>query len=254
MKKIPDFFRKGNIIPVTLIASALVGFITVLSLLAVPDALAPVTSMSLQPLQKTLALDEVFTVDVVVESTIPVNVFAGELLFNQDTLEVQSIDYNTSIADLWAEKPWYSNGNGTLNFIGGTTKKGGFTGDGKLITITFKAKVQGAGTLYIKNAQILQHDGLGTNAPLQVPLDALFTVETANSSSTAINLLNQQSQASTYEVVPQLPSTDLNGDGKQNISDVSILLLNIGGGDLHYDLNLDGLINLEDFNIVLNAR
>lgn len=254
MKKVSDFLRKGNIVPLTLIASAFVGFIAVMSMLAVPEVSNPVTSMRLEPLQKILALGETFTVAVAVESTIPVNVFAGELLFNQDTLEVQSIDYNTSIADLWAEKPWYSNGNGTLNFIGGTTKKGGFTGNGKLVTITFKTKIQGAGTLFIKDAQILQHDGLGTNAPLSAPIDALFTVEAKSSSTTSVNLLSEGTKASTYEVVPKLPSTDLNGDGKQNISDVSILLLNIGTGDLHYDLNLDGFVNLDDFNIVLKAQ
>jgi len=254
MKHVKNFLRKGNIIPVSLVASAFVGFVTVMSLLLVPTVSITSTSMYLQPLQKTVVIGETFTVDVVINTTLPANVFAGELQFDTTTLEVASIDYNTSIADLWAEEPWYSNGAGTLNFIGGTTQKGGFAGTGTLITITFKAKAYGAGTLYIDNAHILHHNGLGTDLPLVAPLDAIFTIKATSTTTPGVNLLSEEVATSVYEIVRELPSTDLNGDGKQNISDVSILLLNIGTEDLRYDLNLDKVVDLKDFNIVLGAR
>lgn len=255
MKKVKDFFRKGNIIPVTLVASALIGFLTVMSLLALPGYEHASTSMYLSPQSRSVEQDQIFTVAVVVESSIPVNAFAGELLFNNDTLEVQSIDYNTSIADLWAQRPWYSNGAGTLNFIGGTTRKGGFVGDDTLITVTFKAKQSGAGTLRIKDAQVLQHDGLGTNAPLSTPLEALFIVVSPTTTSAAtVNLITEQPSDSTYQVVTKLPSTDLNADGKQTFADVSVLLLNIGSTNVQFDLNMDGVVDLLDLQIVVQAK
>lgn len=248
------FFRKGNIVPVTLLASAFIGFITVLSFIVIPNEQNTLADMHLEPIHKTIILNEEFTVDVVVTATIPVNVFAGELFFDHTTLEVQSIDYHTSVADLWAEEPWYNNGEGTLKFEGGTTRKGGFIGTDKLITITFKATKQGVGTLFIKDAQILQHDGLGTEVALSKPSDAIFTIQTQDSSSTTSNLLRQSTTPSNYEVVTQKPSTDLNGDGKQTIADTSILLLNLGSQDMRYDLNLDGSVDFKDFNIILQAK
>lgn len=251
MKKVSDFFRKGNAIPIMLIASAFVGFMTVMGVLLLPESPGVLAQMTLEPTHATLQVGDTFTVDVIVSASVPVNVFAGTLIFDTSTLEVQSIDYNTSIADLWAKEPWYSNGDGTLNFIGGTTHTGGFIGSDKLITIHFKAKTSGAGSLFIKNAQILQHDGLGTNAPLAVPIDALFTVEPKDQPS---NLLKQSASPATYKVVPQKPSTDLDGDGKQTFADVSILMLHIGSTNDRYDFNLDGFVDLKDLNIILGAK
>jgi hypothetical protein len=186
-----------------------------------------------------------------------VNVFAGELLFDTNTLEVVSIDYNISIADLWAEEPWYSNGDGTLTFIGGTTRSGGFLGTDTLITITFKAKEEGGGSLLISDATILQHDGLGSEAVLAEPIDALFTVteqSTTSTTTTDANLIQAVRMGSTYNVVQSLPSTDLNGDGRQTIADTSTLLLHLGSSDMRYDLNGDGAVNFTDFNIILTAQ
>lgn len=254
MGSVKDFFRQGTIIPASLVASAIVGFIAVIGFLTLPIATDTVAEMRLEPMSKTLAVGETFTVEVIVESPTPVNVFAGELSFDKDTLQVQSIDYNTSIADLWAEEPWYSNGEGTLKFIGGTTQRGGFTGSQVLITISFKTLQEGTGSLVINDATILQHDGLGTDAPLAEPIDALFTITPEATTTPALsNLIKTDSQNTNYEIVTVLPSPDLNGDGKQSITDTSILLLNLGSSNMRYDLNLDGFVNLIDFNIVMGG-
>jgi len=244
---------QGNMMPATLLASGLVGFLTIASLLVLPFGTGVVAQMRLSPETKTIIEGEHFVVEVIVDSTVPVNVFAGELTFNSQTLQVASIDYNTSIADLWAEEPWYSNGEGTLTFAGGTTKRGGFIGEDTLITITFRAHNQGAGSLAIKNAHILQHDGLGTEAQLAAPIDALFTVKTLEEIE-KVNLVQQSIAPSSYAVVRTPPTTDLNGDGKQSIADISIFMLNLGSQDARFDFNLDGTVNLKDFNILLSAR
>lgn len=252
MKKRINLTTQGNVLPISLLASAVVGLIAVMSFIALPDSIDVVADMRLEPVVKTIAIDETFVVDVVVESTVPVNVFAGDLTFNTDTLKVESISYNTSIADLWAEEPWYSNGDGTLNFIGGTTKQGGFIGTDTLLTITFKALTEGSGTLVIKDATILQHDGLGSNASLKKPIDALFTVAPQEQKADT-NLLISSRPGSAYQVVTTPPSPDLNGDGKQSIADTSILLLNLGSSDMRYDLNQDGSVNLSDLNFLLRG-
>lgn len=253
MKSAKDFFRQGTVIPASLVATAIVGFIALMSFIALPLETDVIAQMRLEPLRKTLTVGETFTVEVVVESSKPVNVFAGKLLFDTKTLHVESIDYNTSIANLWAEEPWYSNGDGTLNFIGGTTQSGGFTGSATLLTITFHTLSEGAGQLAISDASILQHDGLGTDAQLAEPIDALFTIAPEATTTPEENLVNMSPGGSSYEIVSTVPSPDLNGDGKQSFADTSILLLNLGSSNMRYDLNLDGAVNLADFNILING-
>lgn len=243
----------GSIFPASLVASAIIGFLAILGLVILPITTRTVADMRIEPIAKVVQPGDIFAVAVVVEASVPVNVFAGKLTFDTNTLAVQSIDYNTSIADLWAEEPWYSNGDGTLSFIGGTTRAGGFTGADTLITITFKALSEGAGTLSIGDASILQHDGLGTMATLAQPIDALFTVEAQTASTSPANLLSSASHSSTYSVVAALPSSDLNSDGRVTITDASILLLNIGSNNTRYDLNGDTFVDLKDFNIVISA-
>jgi hypothetical protein len=243
--------KRGGAPAMSLVATTLLGFIAVMGILNFPFDTGVVADMRLSTTSKTLTVGEIFEVSVIVESKVPVNVFAGELAFDTDTLEVEAIDYNTSVADLWAEEPWYSNGEGTLRYAGGTTRRGGFIGTDNLITIRFKTLKEGAGSLRIMNAHILEHDGLGTDATLATHIDALFTIE--EEKFTEANLIQQSIIPSTYAVVETPPSPDLNNDGKQSIADVSIFLLHMASGDTRFDFNLDGKVNLKDFNIVLGS-
>lgn len=252
MRRIRDFFEYGSILPTTVIAAAVVGFFAIFGLVAVPELATPVADMRIEPLSRIVTPEETFRVNVVVESSVPVNVFSGELLFDNEVLQVDSIDYNTSIADLWAEEPWFENGEGTLSFIGGTTKEGGFRGNADLMTITFRAEREGEGSLIIKDAVILRHDGLGTNAPIEEPIDALFTVE-KEALIESETVLRKDDVESEYLVVETIVSTDLNGDGKQSIRDISIFMLNMAGNDPLYDFNTDGTVDTKDLSILLDA-
>ena len=84
-----------------------------------------------------------------------------------------------------------------------------------------------------------------------------FTVteqSTTSTTTTDANLIQAVRMGSTYNVVQSLPSTDLNGDGRQTIADTSTLLLHLGSSDMRYDLNGDGAVNFTDFNIILTAQ
>lgn len=252
MKQVVHFFERGSVLPAALVATAFVGALVIFSHFLFPTGTKPVADMRIEPQHGVVTKDGMFTVEIVVESKEPVNVFNGELRFDNEILEVESIDYNTSIADLWAEKPWFENGEGTLNFTGGSTDEGGFLGTGPLITVHFKALGEGDGTLVIYDAHILKHDGLGSFAKLEEPIDALFDVESDAREKSIMP--KTRSAESTYKVVAELPSTDLNGDGRQSITDVSIFMLNLAGSDPRYDFNLDGKVNAQDLSILMDAR
>lgn len=226
----------------------------IIALLGVGGSMLVDTSadMRVEPTRGTYGVDETFTIDIVVESKQPVNVFKGELHFDPDILWVESIDYNTSIADLWAKRPWYENGEGTLNFIGGTTRPGGFIGTGELITVTFRTKALGDATVGMRDVRILQHDGLGSETTVADPIDSIFTIEPKLLEAETILMKNDTNN--TVHVREEVPSTDLNGDGKQSIADVSIFMRDLMTGNTRSDLNQDGSVNNVDLSILLDAQ
>lgn len=234
-----------------LVASVFAAFLGATSFIIAPLTVETGNRIYISPSEGLLTIGETFEVTIKVDADIPVNVFSGLVTFNNQTLLVEKINYNTSIADLWAVEPWYSNGDGTLEFAGGTTRPGGFIGSGDLITITFKTLGEGEAALMLDNARILQHDGLGTDVELvDNPIDALFTI--APEALEEITIVKEPVQKSFVKVVTAIPSTDLNHDGKQNFPDMSIFMTYLPKQDLRADFNLDGKVNLADLSILMN--
>ena len=192
-----------------------------------------------------------FTLTVEVESPIPVNAFAGIVEYDAAQVEVVSIDYNTSIADLWVEEPWYSAGAGTISFAGGTTKPGAFSGTGTLLTVTWRPLKTGQVSISLANAEIYIHDGLGTEAAVPETLDTLFTVESIETRAATV-ASNQDTKS--VAVVPEEVNFDLNNDNKVSFADISIFMLNLFGTNLRYDFNQDGAANRTDLDLLLKAR
>lgn len=230
-----------------LLASVIAGVIGMSGfMLGTQVAQLPVT-VYLDPNSGTKVTGETFVVSVRLKSDIPVNAFRGFIQFDSTKLTVDSIDYNTSIADLWAEEPWYSNGDGTINFTGGTTVRNGFVGEGSLVTITFTTTKAGEAVIALKNIEVLQHDGLGTEAMLDIPIDSIFTIESMASHETVYDTGGVESS---LLVTSKEKSRDLNGDGKQSIADISIFMSDIVSKNTRSDFNEDGLVNLKDLSIL----
>jgi hypothetical protein len=236
---------RGSIIPNALIASAIIGFASLASVLFVPKEPNTGTSLYIEPTELVIEKDTEFTIDIIVESDEAVNAFAGVLKFDEAVLQVTRIDYNTSIADLWTQEPWFTKGDGTITFAGGTTRRGGFTGKGSLVTVTFTGRSASATALSLTGTRVLKHDGLGTDAQLRTSLDALFTIKQVPSSGDII------SQSKPEEIIL---ATDLNNDGATTIADVSIFMLQLAGQNMRSDFNNDKKVNAADLSILLDAR
>lgn len=249
MRHIRDFFEKGNTLPLMLGASAIIALTTIMGLTSIST---PSVGMRLEPIEYTTREGQSFSVDVTVYSEVPTNVFSGELRFSPDILKITSINYNTSVADLWAELPWFNNGAGTLNFGGGTTKLGGFTGNDKLIHVEFKTLTDGQGIISLHNARILLHDGLGTDAKLKETINSIVTIR--NIDVPPESIITQPETKTNYVVTKNPPTTDLNGDGRQTFSDISVFILNMAGNNPRFDFNLDGEVGGSDLRILREAR
>lgn len=233
-----------------LVASIIAGLLGFGSVLLTPEQNKITTNVYLDTTNSTLTINETFTVDVVIEAVEPVNVYSGIVVFNSEKLRVEEINYNISIADLWAEEPWYSNGDGTISFVGGTTQAGGFTGKKSLLSITFSTVAAGEAIISMKDIRILKHDGLGTDSIVNSPLESIFTINQEKvglEEKTTLSTPNIQ----TIQIVPQDKSTDLNGDGKQTVADISIFMTHLATQNLRSDFNTDGKVTLKDLSILM---
>lgn len=239
----------GMIAPTAYAASIILSMIALTGMYLLPAAEKD-TALRVMPNTFVSAPGETFTVKIETTSDTPVNAFKGTVTFNEATLAVQSIDYNTSLANLWAEAPWYQSGAGTIEFAGGTTVPGGFTGTDTLLTITFTALTPGSGDLVLNNTQILMHDGQGTEATLTDYIDTLFTV----SADSPEQVVHEARSSAEVWVLSELPTPDLNNDGSVNITDVSLFLLLMPTGNPTGDFNGDGKVGTADLSILLQAR
>ncbi len=206
-------------------------------------------AMYISPSTATVVQGDEQQFSIMVESLEPVNAFTGEITFDNTHFRVTNISYNTSIADLWVEEPWYNRSDNSIYFAGGTTAANGFSGQGTLLTVTLRADRAGDTTLALRNPRIMAHDGLGTDVNLTAPLDRLFTIDTT---PYAVPLPTPDKKPVT--IVPATPPLDINQDGEIGFRDVSILLLRLGGTDARYDFNGDGSVTWTDVRVWQQLR
>ncbi len=236
-------FSPGNV-PITFVA--LLGGVSLVAAIMVAVSGTENTKMSLSLATDKVAVGGSVDVSVIISSEVPVNAFTGEVLFDKNVFSVESISYNTEVADLWVTEPWYSKADNTVYFAGGTTKPGGFVGEDTLLTITLKAANPGYVMTKLKNHRILLHDGFGTDATLPASADVLLSFYTPDEAKPV---------ATTWvQVGESKPSTDLNNDGKQSLADIAIMMLHIGSSNTRYDFNQDGLVNMTDLSIIMNTK
>lgn len=228
-----------------LIAGVIISFIS-LGLATTDNEVANIT---ISPTDHNPTLHEDFTITLFISADEPVNAFTGVLEYEPTELRIIAIDYNISLADLWAELPWYNDGEGTLTFTGGTTRPGGFTGSDQILTVTFKALTPGKTVLHMRNVRILRHDGFGTDAPVPQPIDHIFTVTPGSIKSEVITKTDSVAGPQ-IKVLAPATAIDLNSDGKQSLADTSIFMIHLAGQNLRSDFNQDGKVDLTDLSIL----
>ena len=155
-----------------------------------------------------------------------VNAVGGNIAYSPDSVEIIDISTSDSIINYWVQEPRFSNASGTASFSG-VVLSPGFTGSaGNIITLSFKAKRAGKTNIDITDAQVLANDGLGTNILTDVVPGTLVVKD------------------------KQTQRMDINGNGKVDLSDASILISYWGTSDAQSDLNGDGIVNLKDLSML----
>lgn len=122
-------------------------------------------TLFLLPQSEEYAIGKTFTVEARIDSEGQgFNAAQATLLFPKDILEVKSIDSSpsASVFNFWLEEPKFSNSDGKITFIGGTSS--GVTGASvQILKINFAAKGGGDALLAISDAAVTAADGSGSN-------------------------------------------------------------------------------------------
>ncbi|MEN9561610.1 MAG: hypothetical protein RIQ56_883 [Candidatus Parcubacteria bacterium] len=131
-------------------------------------AFAPVfthaATLNFSPPSGTYVDGTTFSVNVYVESSDQaMNAASGIVSFPWDKLEVVSLSKAGSIFSLWPAEPSFSNSQGTVSFEGIVLNPGYTGANGKILTITFRARSAGTANMSFSSGSVLANDGTGTN-------------------------------------------------------------------------------------------
>ena len=143
---------------------ALLSLFFFLGLFTFSASSAAAATLYTSPSTGTYTTGKNFTVSVRVSTDQSMNAADGIIHFPTDKVQVISVSKNNSVFNLWVQEPSYSN-SGTLGNVRfeGVVLNPGFTGDGKIMDITFQVRGEGAANIIFASGSVLANDGQGTN-------------------------------------------------------------------------------------------
>lgn len=188
--------------------------------------------------KQTVQKDERFSVDVFAYAHVPVNAVDVTLKFDGNKVQVVEVDRGQSVLTIWTEDPVVTNSTVTLR--GGTFRKG-FLGEHKVARIDLKAKSTGNSQFSTSDVMLLAGDGKGT------------PVKTTNTNSdVSLYIYDENTNPEDIKINVEVNLiTDLDGDGKVSLKDISAFMAAWASQSNMLDFNGDGRMTFRDFSIIL---
>ncbi|MBI4993469.1 hypothetical protein HZC33_00715 [Candidatus Wolfebacteria bacterium] len=142
---------------------AAIGFLIGLFSFCFLVPLTQAASLNFGAEKTAVAVSDQFFEEVRVDSEgTAINVAQASISFDKNLVEVVKIDRSDSVFNFWLQEPSYSNDEGVVRFLGGSTN--GLNGQSlKVITIIFRAKSIGQANFAFADAAITASDGSGAN-------------------------------------------------------------------------------------------
>jgi len=163
---------------------------------------AKAASLYFSPGSKQLNVGNIVNVRILVDTQgQAINNAEGVISFPSDKLEVVSVSQSGSIFSLWVENPAFSNNDGAITFNGGLPTPGYNGSAGSILNIVFRAKSEGAASVYVSSGSVLANDGLGTDV-LQSKGEAQYTLIGSENSLPAVVPSAQAAPASANNGAP----------------------------------------------------
>ena len=229
-------FKKNSTVRM-MFSFSILGFLMLLGAAAITSN--SVSYVRLQADKTTIQTGQNFSLDVYAYAHVPVNAVDVTLRFEPDAVEVIGVDKGQSVITLWTEEPIIEKNRVILR--GGTFRKG-FIGEHKVATINLKAKKSGESQFFAANVMLLAGDGKGTPVSVAQTDDSSVSLyvydENADPSNIGVNI--------NVSIV-----TDIDGDGKVSLKDISSFMGAWSSKTHVYDFNGDGRMSFKDFSIIL---
>ena len=190
-----------------------------------------------------IRVGETAEIDVFVVMLTSINALGATVMFPPETLEIVGISKEKSFLDLWTEETSIKEDAGEVHFSGGTFRPGGLAGTGTMLTLTVKALRPGEAKISFGEAEIYSHDGKGLVVDRELRTMSI-AIAPKDTGSTA--------PAETKPIVDTYaPSPDINGDGRVNLIDASILTYHLFRSyEPRFDLDADGKVGLSDISVL----
>lgn len=216
---------------------ALISFAAVLGAAVITSE--DISYVRVQASDSTVEAGKPFSVDVFAYAHVPVNAVDITLNFDKDNVEVTGVDTGQSVITIWTEEPVISEN--TVTMRGGTYRKG-FLNEHKIATINLLAKSTGSTLLKTSEIMLLAGDGAGTK------------VELAENPESYVNVFIYDENTDPQSIAASIELkiiTDINGDGKVTLQDVSAFMSAWHTKNIIFDFNNDGKMTFKDFSIIL---
>ncbi|MCB9818145.1 hypothetical protein H6787_01525 [Candidatus Nomurabacteria bacterium] len=198
-----------------------------------------VSYVRLETSDTTVEAGNQFSIDVFAYAHVPVNAVDVTLQFDSEAVEVLGVDRGQSVLTIWTRDPVIENGKVILQ--GGTYRKG-FLKEHRIATINVRAKETGQSTFEATNVMLLAGDGAGS------------PVSVADSNNSVVNLYIYDENTSPDSIGVNVNVnliTDIDGDGKVTLKDISSFMAAWHQKNKLYDFNGDGRMTFKDFSIIL---
>lgn len=206
---------------------------------AVISSTADVSYIRLKASTPTIEAGNRFSIDVYAYAHVPVNAVDITLRFDPAAVDVLSVDRGQSVLTIWTQDPVIENGAVILR--GGTFRRG-FVKEHKIATIELVAKQTGQSEFHVSDVMLLAGDGAGS------------PVAVAESQTSTVSLYVYDENTSPESIgvdVKVSVISDIDGDGKVTLKDISAFMTAWQNKKMVYDFNKDGRMTFRDFSIIL---
>ena len=192
--------------------------------------------VSIESSATNVARDQEFFLNINVVAHVPVNALDLVISYPENKMTVDSIDTGASVITLWTKEPYVKDGN--IYLSGGTFRKG-FIGEHTIARIKVHATEAGEARVSVKETELIAGDGKGTDVDVQDDDKNIAKIYVVGDDG----LISGEVSISFV--------TDIDGDGKIGLKDVSAFMAAWFTKSKVFDFNGDGKMTFSDFSIIL---
>jgi len=198
-----------------------------------------VSYVRLEASDTTIESGQLFSLDVYAYAHVPVNAVDITLRFDKEAVEVTGVDKGQSVLTIWTVEPIIEADKVVLR--GGTFRRG-FLNEHRIATINLRAHDTGQSIVSAADVMLLAGDGKGSSVAVAESLD----------SNVSLYIYDENTDPGSIGVDIRVNIvTDIDGDGKVTLRDVSVFMAAWSNKSRIFDFNGDGRMTFRDFSIIL---